>query len=65
MPGRYQCPIDMVHTAKLAKDLEDTTYSALGTVIMDALRKDQHMLFHDSEFVDGCDICDRERIEED
>ncbi len=25
-----------------------------------ALRKDTHDLFHDDEFVDGCDICDKE-----
>lgn len=54
----------MPHTAKLAKDLEGTAYSAMGAVILDALRKDQHYLFHQSEFVDGCDICDAERIDE-
>lgn len=34
-------------------------------LIRDAMIKDQHQLFHDAEFYDGCPICRREREEND
>lgn len=68
---KYRCPIYMEHAAKLmsgwyarAKDADwplSTTLDNCADELEDALRQDQHDLFHDAEFVDGCDICDQER----
>lgn len=59
-PPRYQCPVSMKHTEGVVKRLAGTP---LGDELAGALRTDQHELFHESEFADGCDICDRERAE--
>jgi len=34
------------------------------SAIEDAMVRDQHRMFHDAEFSDGCPICDRERVTE-
>lgn len=60
---RYRCQIFMAHTEEFARKLLDSAYSALGTELLERLYQDQHDLFHDAEFYDGCDICDKEREE--
>jgi len=30
-------------------------------LVREAMTKDQHQLFHDAEWTDGCTICDEER----
>jgi hypothetical protein len=45
----------------LAREQANGFKTAYLTAIRDAMIKDQHQLFHDAEFSDGCPICDSER----
>ena len=71
----YRASIYMNHSAKFveelhrrASELTDENFHSGAALVSqtadeldEALRKDQHELFHDGEFYDGCDICDEER----
>lgn len=73
---KYRCPIYMERsTALIAKwrELESDyrrdddygradAYHRAAAKLEAALYQDQHDLFHDGEFHDGCDICDDERL---
>ncbi len=62
MPRKYKCPIYMEHAAHLMRQWQETEpFSLMGAELEIALRQDQHDLYHDGEFADGCDICDKER----
>lgn len=63
MPRKYKCQLYMENTEQFAQSLLDTAHHAIGTEVLERLYKDQHMLYHDGEFVQGCDICDWERKE--
>lgn len=65
---RYRCSLFMGHAQGLAQEWIDGDAALLDAVdagekLMEALYKDQHDLYHDDEFTDGCDICDEERRE--
>lgn len=52
----------MSHTEELARSIQkESQYAEIGNQIIEALYKDQHDLYHDAEFWDGCAICDKER----
>jgi hypothetical protein len=53
----------MGHTEELARNLLATDYAVIGKELQARLDRDQHDLFHDGEFADGCVICDNERKE--
>jgi hypothetical protein len=77
MSRKYRCPIYMEHARELvdtwrgaverqprisSNDVDiRLTLTACADELEAALRQDQHDLFHDGEFADGCDICDEER----
>lgn len=76
---KYRCPIYMGHSEALLAKWRDQglpypqmtsndvdvrlTLTGCAAELEAALRKDQHQLYHDGEFADGCDICDQERID--
>jgi hypothetical protein len=46
----------------LLNKVADTGFVA-AVLIREAMEQDQHRLFHDAEFHEGCKICDKEREE--
>lgn len=74
---KYRCQIYMAHADKLVSEWRAkadgqpviasndidirATLRDCATALDAALRKDQHTLYHDAEFFDGCDICDEEK----
>ena len=62
-PRKYQCAIYMAESADLVRAWREAGDTEKADQLETALRADQHQLYHDGEFADGCDICDREREE--
>jgi hypothetical protein len=62
MPKKYRCQLYMGHAESFAQHLIETEYKAIGEELIERLYKDQHELFHDGEFFDGCTICDEEKV---
>lgn len=48
------------HLENLLAKVADTGFVAVQ-LIRNAMVQDQHQLFHDGEFHNGCAICDQER----
>ncbi len=58
----YKCTIYMVKAMEVVDRIRPSMPD-LAEELETALRRDQHDLYHDGEFYDGCDICDQERKE--
>lgn len=54
----YVAPTYMECLETLVRECADDVITV--SAIKEAMTKDQHRLFHDAEFVDGCTICDTE-----
>lgn len=66
MPRKYKSPIHMAHIGRLVDELRQGEARLVGARelaerIEEAARQDQHDLYHDAEFHDGCEYCDEER----
>ena len=61
----YRCPIYMEHAERLIEKWRKSgvLHPRMADELEATLCQDQHDLFHDAEFFDGCDICDQERKE--
>ena len=57
----YKSPIYMYEAGNLVRRWRDEGKTAWADELETALRLDQHDIFHDAEFHDGCEICDEER----